>query len=249
MDKVSKKRFLLIVMAGILIFGGWIILSGQLERYIFKPTDSNLPAGTQSGQRDEANIKIAAVDLNIPWAIAELPGGDLLVTERAGKLKRVGSDRQSIEISGVEHSGEGGLLGLALHPDFAENNKIYLYLTTRTDAGLINRVESYIYKNGGLSEKTIIIDQIPGARFHDGGFIAFGPDDKLYITTGDAGDEQSAQDTSVLSGKILRINADGSIPGDNPFNNAVYSYGHRNPQGLAWDDRDRLWSSEHGPSG
>ena len=214
------------------------------------PTGSDLPDGARfSDQQSESDIQIVASGLNIPWAIAELPGSDLLVTERPGTLRRIGENQQTFKISGVQHAGEGGLLGLALHPDFAKNQRIYLYLTTKTGNGLTNRVESYIYENDNLSDKTTIIEGIPGASFHDGGFLAFGPDSKLYITTGDAGNEQNAQNKNSLAGKILRLNPDGSQPADNPFNNVVYSYGHRNPQGLTWDEQGRLWSSEHGPSG
>ena len=152
-------------------------------------------------------------------------------------------------IEGVEHVGEGGLLGMALHPQFSENRWIYLYLTTNIGNGLKNRVERYRFEGDRLSEKTIIIDNIPGAAYHDGGRIAFGPDGYLYITTGDAGSSNLAQDINLLAGKILRLKDDGSIPPDNPFGNAVWSYGHRNSQGLAWDKEGNLWATEHGRSG
>ncbi|MAG78622.1 quinoprotein glucose dehydrogenase, partial [archaeon] len=106
----------------------------------------------------------------------------------------------------------------------------------------------YILENQRLVNETILLDDIPSARFHDGGRIKFGPDGKLYITTGDATDLSSAQNLNSLAGKILRMNKDGSIPKDNPFQNYVYSYGHRNPQGLAWDNNQQLFSSEHGPT-
>jgi glucose/arabinose dehydrogenase len=153
-----------------------------------------------------------------------------------------------IKIAGVEHVGEGGLQGLAIHPDFSSNHFIYLYLTTKSNGNLINRVDRYTLDGDTLSNKTVILDNIPGAKFHDGGRMAFGPDDKLYITTGDATQENRAQDINYLGGKILRINDDGSIPDDNPFNSAIYSYGHRNPQGLAWDQNNNLWITEHGRS-
>jgi glucose/arabinose dehydrogenase len=107
----------------------------------------------------------------------------------------------------------------------------------------------YRYEDGSLAEDKIIISGIPGAVYHDGGRMAFGPDGMLYITTGDATTRDIAQDRASLGGKILRLRDDGSIPADNPFNTAVYSYGHRNPQGLAWDSDGRLWETEHGPTG
>ncbi len=195
------------------------------------------------------DVEVVAQDLNIPWELAWLPSGEMLVTERPGRLLKIGADRAVIEIGGVAHVGEGGLQGLALHPDFSKNQWLYLYLTTRAGEGLINRVERYRLEGTELTERIVILDQIPGAQFHDGGRIAFGPDKLLYITTGDAGNEDAAQDTASLAGKILRVKDDGSIPDDNPFKNAVYSYGHRNPQGLAWDSDAQLWATEHGRSG
>lgn len=194
-------------------------------------------------------LVIVASDLDIPWELAFLPDGDMLVTERGGRLLRIGEDTQVILISDVVHRGEGGLLGLALHPQFSENSLIYLYLTTFQGAGLSNRVEQYKLNGTSLSQRTVIIENIPGASNHDGGRIAFGPDGMLYIATGDAGNERSAQDKDSLAGKILRLHDDGSIPSDNPFENEIYSYGHRNVQGLAWDSSGRLWATEHGRSG
>lgn len=198
---------------------------------------------------DAAVPEVIAENLEIPWEIAFLPDGDLLVTERPGRLLRIGADRKTIPVSGVAHRGEGGLLGLALHPEFEENGWIYLYMTTAADGGLMNRIERYVLSGDALSKRRVIIDGIPGARNHDGGRIAFGPDGMLYATTGDAGNEQSAQDTGSLAGKILRVRDDGAIPADNPYGNAVYSYGHRNAQGIAWDGEGTLWATEHGRSG
>ncbi len=248
--KASKKKLGIGAGLALLVLLTWFFVSGEYEKYFFKPTGSNLPAGTSKEEIEQpSDVEVIAAGLSIPWTIVELPSGDLLFTERPGNLKRIGENNQTFEIEGVEHVGEGGLLGLSLHPSFEENGFIYLYLTTKTGEGLTNRVERYVYNNDQLSGRQAIIKNIPGASFHDGGYIAFGPDGKLYITTGDAGNEQSAQQANSLSGKILRLNDDGSTPADNPFGNAVYSYGHRNPQGLAWDDKGQLWASEHGPSG
>jgi glucose/arabinose dehydrogenase len=141
-------------------------------------------------------------------------------------------------------------LGVALHPQFATNRLVYLYVTVAGAEGKTqNRVERYRLGDLSLEEREIIIEGIPGAPYHDGGRIAFGPDGYLYITTGDATEPESAQNLESLAGKILRIHDDGRIPEDNPFESAVYSYGHRNPQGLAWDSEGNLWSTEHGRSG
>lgn len=191
---------------------------------------------------------VIATGLEIPWEIVFLPDGDMLVTERPGTIKRIGKDGRTFTIEGVQHVGEGGLLGMTLHPSFASNHLIYLYATTASGEGLKNRVERYRFENNTLTDRKIIIDGIPGAKYHDGGRIAFGPDGYLYITAGDAQKTDYAQDPNSLAGKILRLKDDGSIPADNPFNNATYSYGHRNPQGLAWDSLGNLWATEHGQS-
>lgn len=193
-------------------------------------------------------VEVLAENLNIPWEVVFLPDGELLVTKRQGTLVLLKSGIE-IEIPGVQHIGEGGLLGAALHPDFAENNFIYLFQTTKIERGLENRIDRYTLRNQELVFDRTIVAGLPGARFHDGGRIAFGPDGYLYVTLGDAGDEAAAQNKEYLAGSILRYTADGEVPTDNPFRNAVYSYGHRNPQGLAWDEAGRLWSTEHGRSG
>lgn len=188
-------------------------------------------------------------NLNIPWEIAFLPDGKILVTERNGQLLAISEDKVVIPVAGVQHSGEGGLLGMALHPNFEQNKYLYLYFTSNQIGNITNKVERFKFENDKLLDGFIIVENIPGSANHNGGRIAFGPDGFLYITTGDASKENLAQDRASLAGKILRIKDDGSIPEDNPFGSAVYSYGHRNPQGLAWDSSGKLWSTEHGRSG
>ena len=210
------------------------------------------PTQNTTTTSDAATTKVVASNLEVPWDIAFLPNNDFLVTERTGKLSRFDQEGKKHLISGTPDSrtyGEGGLLGMVLHPNFTENKFIYLYYSSGGVIGTSCHVERYTLENDTLSNKTTIIGEIPGAIYHDGGRMAFGPDGKLYITTGDATNANNAQKTDSLAGKILRVNDDGSIPSDNPFNDAVWSYGHRNPQGLAWDDQGRLWSTEHGRSG
>lgn len=236
-----------------------ILLAGGLI-YIFQkadePGESNSPQDEEQNTAEQESIQIVAENLKIPWAVAFPPAspaggpdGDILVTERPGNLLKIGRDRSVIKIEGVRHIGEGGLLGLALHPKYEQNNWIYLYLTTNEGGGLRNRVERYTLHDGTLSDRKLIIENIPGASVHDGGRLAFGSDGYLYIGTGDAGTSNLAQDRNSLAGKILRVTDEGETPDDNPFNNAVYSYGHRNVQGLAWDNDGRLWATEHGRSG
>lgn len=196
--------------------------------------------------------EIVVENLKIPWDIAFLPNGDFLVTERSGTLSRFNSIKEKINIplTGVKHTSEGGLLGMTLHPEYSKNNFIYLYMSSPGQNGKTeNKVMRYRLGGNILNDPTVIIDKIPGAIYHDGGRIEFGPDNLLYITTGDATESALAQDKNSLAGKILRLNDDGSIPKDNPFETAVYSFGHRNPQGLAWDKQGKLWQTEHGRSG
>ena len=242
----TNKKY---IIGGIIVHAAIIAMTmftnkENIVEYAFQPTDTSLKTLTLP----EGSEEIVAQDLLIPWEIVFLPDNNMLVTERGGRLKHIASGK-IIPVEGVSARGEGGLLGMALHPNFESNNFIYLYFTTQASNGLQNRVIRYTYKNETLSAPQIVIDNIPGNTTHDGGRIAFGPDRMLYITTGDAGNEESAQNTQSLSGKILRITDSGSIPADNPFGNAVYSYGHRNPQGIAWDNTGQLWATEHGRSG
>jgi len=213
------------------------------------------PASTDGGSVQTSSheaVSVIASNLKIPWAIAFLSDGGLLVTERTGIVQHLAISATSttaIPINGVKHIGEGGLLGIVLHPDFNTNHWLYLYLTTVQGSHTVNRVDRYVYEKEKFTDRKTIIENIPGALYHDGGKLAFGPDGNLYVTTGDAMQSNLSQDTNSLAGKVLRVKDDGSIPSDNPFGNAVYSSGHRNSQGLAWDDLGRLWATEHGRSG
>ncbi len=193
-------------------------------------------------------LTVVARDLEAPWSLAFLPEGDLLVAERPGRLVRLSPDgtrRWSVTVPGVRARGEGGLLGMALHPGFTRTRWIFLYLTSTDE----NRVERYtLGDDGTLGERTVLVDGIPAASIHDGGRIAFGPDALLYVTTGDAGRADGARDPAYLGGKILRMTDEGAAA-DNPLAGFVYSLGHRNPEGLTWADDGTLWETEHGPSG
>ena len=236
-----------------------IILLGALVVWNFSgPEISPLPpsyiaedreAVTTTGDtRNPPRVEIVAEGLSIPWEILFLPDGELLVTERDGRVILLKQEVE-IPITGVKHVGEGGLLGATLHPDFSDNHFVYFYQTTEIESGLINRVNRYKLLNNELIFDRTIVDNLPGANYHDGGRIKFGPDGFLYVTLGDAGNENLAQNIENLAGSILRYTAEGEIPRDNSFGNAIYSYGHRNPQGLAWDEAGNLWSTEHGRSG
>ena len=200
----------------------------------------------------DLNSDVIVDGLNNPWEIVFGPNGDIYFTERDGRIWKMSESGVAKVIQTFPKSGsvEGGTLGLALHPDFEENNKIYVYQTNLELELYQNKVFSFEVDGDTLSNKQLILDGIPGAPWHDGGRIKFGPDQKLYISTGDAINPGWSQDLSSLAGKILRINSDGTIPNDNPFDSSpVFSYGHRNPQGLAWSTDGLFLSSEHGPSG
>ena len=197
-------------------------------------------------------IEVVADNLAIPWSIDWLPDGTALFTERNGHLRIIQhgilleEPLLSLGVGGVE----GGMLGITVDPNYSENNYIYLYYTYNELLSTYNKLVRYQLTDDILIEDKILLDKIPGGPFHDGGRIQFGPDGKLYVTTGEAGNPKLSQDLNSLGGKILRINSDGSIPDDNPWKNSpVYSIGHRNPQGIDWDESGNLFATEHGPSG
>ena len=200
-----------------------------------------------------AEVKVETVvdNLKIPWELVFAPDGRIFFTERDGKLWVI--EDESLELVATfptSNTLEGGLLGLALDPEFEKNNFLYLYQTYFGFELHHNKVVRYTVSNNQLTDEQILIDKIPGALWHDGGRIKFGPDEKIYITTGDATNANLSQKIDSLAGKILRINADGTIPVDNPFERSpVFSYGHRNSQGIHLTENGILVSSEHGPSG
>jgi len=209
--------------------------------------DSFLPEG------DGVKVELWVSNLKIPWSLVFLPDGRALVSERPGTIRLIKNGRvfpKPYARIDVEHIGEGGLMGLALHPSFPKEPFVYSMHTYKKGDKLYNRVIR-LRDNGdeGIFDG-VIIDGIPGGRVHNGGRIAFGPDGMLYITAGDTFDSALAQDLHSLGGKILRVMADGRLPDDNPFKSPIYSYGNRNPQGLAWQPgTNSLFESEHGPTG
>jgi glucose/arabinose dehydrogenase len=185
--------------------------------------------------------KDVVTGLAVPWAIAFMPGGDALVTERdtarllrvtpAGKITELG------RISEARPDGEGGLMGVAF-----KDQQVFLYYTAEQD----NRIVRYQLGDNGLGGEQLLVQGIPKGGIHNGGRLAFGPDGYLYATTGETGDRDLAQQRDSLGGKILRMTVDGAPAPGNPFDTLVYSYGHRNVQGLAWDPSGRLYASEFG---
>ncbi|MEX1274622.1 MAG: PQQ-dependent sugar dehydrogenase [Bacteroidota bacterium] len=194
-------------------------------------------------------------NLEIPWSIAFDGDGNMYFTERPGRLQLLKKGEKKplliASIKEVRHRGEGGLMGLALHPNFKINGFLYVSYTFDFRRGQSNKVVRFRLENGTLNDQKEILQYLPGSSVHNGCRLRFGPDGKLYITTGDAAERSIAQDLGSLGGKILRVNDDGSIPGDNPNpQSPVYAFGFRNPQGIDWHPVSRvLFETEHGPSG
>lgn len=254
---MSKKFLQVLILSVLLVIVSLLLVNISLRTKpeILTSTPPTIPPVTQQKDlKDIPLLTIVAENLEVPWAIAFLPDGSMFVTERAGRVRFIDSNGELnpnpiAQLEDVKQLGEGGLHGIALHPDFPNNNFVYVYYTYGQNIiGTLNKVVRFRYDKGKFKEKTIIVDSIPGALFHDGGRIKFGPDGFLYITTGDAQNPSLAQDVSSLAGKILRVTDNGKPASGNPFNNLVYSYGHRNPQGITWDEKGQLWETEHGSS-
>jgi glucose/arabinose dehydrogenase len=192
---------------------------------------------------------VLASNLEVPWGIAFLPNGDALVSERMrGRISRVSRHGGRTTVGTISaadpNAGEGGLLGLAVHPNFKANRWLYAYFTTAND----NRIARMRYENGQLGPRQVVLSGIPHASNHNGGRLAFGPDGMLYATTGDATNSSNSQDQQSLGGKVLRITPTGGVPAGNPFGNEVWSMGHRNVEGIAFDRNGRTWATEFGSS-
>jgi len=197
-----------------------------------------------TGGFDFTRPQTVASNLVAPWGLAFLPDGSALVSERdSSRLLqlRAGQAPQVLgTIPGVVPGGEGGLLGLAVSPTYAQDQWVYAYYTAQSDNRIVR------FRLNALSTQQVVLSGLAKATIHDGGRIAFGPDGMLYAGVGDAGNTANAQNMSSMNGKILRMTPAGGIPAGNPFGTRVYSLGHRNVQGLAWDAQGRLFATEFG---
>ncbi len=214
------------------------------------PTDPiPLPVPTSNSENDF--VTILAKNLDKPRAIA-ISNDRIFITEKDGAIRVIQNNTLLESPLATLRSADvfdGGLLGIALHPNFSSNHYMYVFLTYDEDGNLWNKILRITELENKLQNAEIILDKIPGSSFTNGGFLKFGPDEKLYVGTGTVSDASHLpQDLGSLSGKILRLNDDGSIPDDNPFSNSpIYSLGHRNPQGMTWDDDGNMFVAEFGP--
>ncbi|WP_346726958.1 sorbosone dehydrogenase family protein [Bacillus suaedae] len=235
------KKVFGLVMVGFLFFVGC------------SPTGQQDSLDTEEiNQEEQVNGKIEVVigNLNVPWSI-ERHNDIFYVTERPGTIAKIENGeliRQDVELSKELSTGsEDGLMGFVLSPNFEKSSIAYAYYTYEDNRGQFNRVVTLRLEDNIWTEENVLLDNILGNSWHDGGRLEIGPDETLYITVGDAYERSISQDSTSLAGKILRMNLDGSIPGDNPFPNSyVYSLGHRNPQGITWLPDGTLYASEHG---
>lgn len=263
-----KALFAIVAVLGVIGVGGyWLLnrygLTGEQllwpgERRVIKQTDTGVDdIETQEESPSEVawDLEEFATGLEIPWELVFTSSDRMLVTERPGRIRAIIDGqllpKSLIELADVATGSEEGLMGMALSPDYESNRQVYVCYAYESSGGIADRVMSLTDEGNELVPGEVVIEGIPAAQFHAGCRIKFGPDGKLYVTTGDATDGEIAQDLESLGGKILRLNEDGSVPDDNPYPNSyVYSYGHRNPQGIDWNPENRaLYSTEHGPSG
>jgi len=238
-----NKKIQILAITGAIIFSIFVLTSSDNE--------TSIPLPKPNSYSENDSVIILAENLDKPRAIT-ISENRIFVTEKDG-LIRVIEDNVLLEsplaVFRTPNVFDGGLLGITVHPNFSTNHFLYVFLTYEENGNLWNKILRITEEKNKLKDVEIILDKIPGSSFTNGGFLKFGPDGKLYVGTGTVSDESHLpQDITSLSGKILRLNDDGSIPNDNPFTNSpVYSLGHRHPQGMTWDDNDNLFVAEFGP--
>ena len=230
------------------------IIGALIVSVIILTSPSSPPPIPEPPQNNTKNqfIEILATNLEKPWAI-DFADERIFISEKGGTIRVIDSGElleKPLVTLRTADVFDGGLLGITLHPDFSHNHFLYAYYTYNEEGELWNKVIKIKESNNRIVEAQTILDKIPASSFSNGGIIKFGPDSKLYIGTGIVSDSShESQNLESLEGKILRLNDDGSIPDDNPFEDSlVYSYGHRNPKGMAWDSSENFYITEIGPT-
>jgi len=199
----------------------------------------------------ELAADVVATGLDTVWELAWGPDGFIWITERGGRISRLNTQSGAVTLAGqvaVSEIGEGGLMGLAFHPDFASQPWVYVAHTYTAQGGTRNRVVRMRFDGTSLGTPEVLLADIPGSSIHNGSRLAVGPDRLLYVTTGDASDASNAQNRDALAGKILRLTLDGQPAPGNPFGTRTFSWGHRNPQGMVFAPDGSLYITEHGPA-
>ncbi|SET53460.1 Glucose/arabinose dehydrogenase, beta-propeller fold [Salinibacillus kushneri] len=264
------KKSIYLSSLGLVLIIGIVVVVTVLNQH--QPNDNaetdgqlqtNDPYNQDAVEVSEDSIEVVASDdgsieanhLFIPWTINK-NGGTFFLSQREGTVIEINGELGLVEVQDVKvsedilHEGEAGFLGFTLDPEFDTTNRAYAYHSYSKNGEVMNRIVSLTLNENTWEEEDVLLEDIPGGEINNGGRLKFGPDGMLYATTGDTNQAQLAQDLDSLAGKILRMDVNGEIPQDNPFENSyVYSYGHRNAQGLAWDKEGNLYSSEHGGDG
>jgi aldose sugar dehydrogenase len=256
---MKKAAVIVVIILFILSVWGWSYVTGRSwQTVITQEVPKSLTSLTQTNKAPDAvdyQLEVVAQNLFVPWSIVFTSPDRMLVTERNGAIRIINQGQLQSQplhtFTNISTKSEEGLMGMVLDPAYLQNKLFYVCLAYPKNGGMVDRVVALMDNGTSATEVKTLIDDIPAAQFHAGCRLKFGPDKKLYITTGDATNRELAQNQNSLAGKILRLNADGSIPGDNPFSNSpIYSLGHRNPQGIDWHPATgTLYETEHGPSG
>ncbi len=254
-QKKSRNTYGIIgvVIIIVIVIGFWAIDYFALFQKTPEQSSATPQLSTETTPPVLYDLETVASNLFVPWSIVFTSESRMLVSERNGNIRIIENEtllQQPLGQFTVSQKSEEGLMGMAIDPEYATTRKIFACLASKTENGLYNSVVSFTDEKNSINDIETIINTIPAAQYHAGCRLLFLPDNTLLITTGDATNKNLAQDLNSLAGKTLRINRDGSFPTDNPFpNSPVWSYGHRNSQGLAFDKKNNIiWSSEHGPS-
>lgn len=244
---MKKSRVILI---------GIVVVIVSVITILRSPSETTILLPSPIGKDKESSVVVIANDLDFPTGIGILPNGNILTTEQKGNIlffANNGSLINKYKIPDTYFDEGAGLLGIAIHPEFNSNHYLYIYYTYKNNnnSTIHNKIVRLEDENNRITNENTILDGLPASKLHNGGAIKFGPDNKLYVSVGDTTNSKLAQNISSLAGKILRINDNGTIPSDNPFQNSmIYSYGHRNVVGLAWDYKNNtLYASEAGRIG